>query len=757
MKRFLALVLGACAVIQLRAAVEYNIPSARLPAAGTWPAAGVPNGIPTRTTIYTTINSTGDLTNRSSDINTALTLCPAEQVVVLGPGVFRCNTTIFLSGSKPNRTLRGSVDANGNPTTIIDSLASVAVQVGTTIDFNQPTNGTAVTVSSLTSGATTLTVASSSGFANTQRVLLLIANDPALGPMSTVNSANMRGQIMRIKSSGGVPDSTHVVVDAPGVFADYTGAVSARLFYDQLPSFNVGIGLENIYVTGENGVGSNPIFGISMLNLYGSYVLNCRAEEVSSAPFYIDRCFRSELRDSRAGPTDGSTSAYGILITTSSNFLIVHSIMDNSIFPLFQQGKSSGNVLAYNVAVDSNSNAIFNVNHAPYPTYTLQEGNVAGSYKNDGYHGGSSWNTAFRNWYIGGYFGGPLSNAMAIGRMSRYENIVGNQMGRTSVGTTYAFGNPNISNGSSTGTSSLTSTLSSLTTRTSATEGTITAPSGHGVTTGATIDLAWAVTVSGDIQAAKVRRNVTVGTVSGTSIPFSGGLGDDLPAQDAPIYVPTTNASLFDPDLDWDVATGNGRTWTGVLTTRSTSTTGVITLGAGQGASLEVSLAASATSGYNNIRALFGVPQFTTIECTSVVGDVVTFQNASASMPAQGSAVTLVPAYAGFQELDMDVIFTTLLKANYFATPSGGSIPAVESIGTDTLPNSLFLSSAPARFTDGGLAWPPFSGLSPNEDIEAIPAGYRYIHNAWPGGAPISGGNATVIGTTTVTGTLTLP
>lgn len=75
-----------------------------------------------------------------------------------------------------------------------------------------------------------------------------------------------------------------------------------------------------------------------------------------------------------------------------------------------------------------------------------------------------------------------------------------------------------------------------LTTRTSDTAGTITLGADHGITTADTVDLYW----SGGL-----RYGVTVGTVSGTSVPFSGGAGDDLPAEDDPITVgPVVSANV---------------------------------------------------------------------------------------------------------------------------------------------------------------------------------------------------------------------
>lgn len=60
-----------------------------------------------------------------------------------------------------------------------------------------------------------------------------------------------------------------------------------------------------------------------------------------------------------------------------------------------------------------------------------------------------------------------------------------------------------------------------LTTRTDANTGVLTMSSGHGITTGARLDVYW---TGGS------RYGMTVGSVSGTTVPIDLGAGDDLPA-----------------------------------------------------------------------------------------------------------------------------------------------------------------------------------------------------------------------------------
>jgi len=80
-----------------------------------------------------------------------------------------------------------------------------------------------------------------------------------------------------------------------------------------------------------------------------------------------------------------------------------------------------------------------------------------------------------------------------------------------------------------------------LTTRTSASIGEATMDSAsHGITTGQVVDIFW--TASGT---AGVRYGVTVGTVAGTAVPFTGGAGDDLPTTSTGLTItPQVSASV---------------------------------------------------------------------------------------------------------------------------------------------------------------------------------------------------------------------
>ena len=79
------------------------------------------------------------------------------------------------------------------------------------------------------------------------------------------------------------------------------------------------------------------------------------------------------------------------------------------------------------------------------------------------------------------------------------------------------------------------------------------------------------------------------------------------------------------------------------------------------------------------------------------------------------------PGSGGFQELDLDVRATALVKGNFNYADNG--VNKSESLGSAKLPASLYLKAKPAWF--GNLAWPPFG---PDTEFEKhqLPAQVRY-------------------------------
>lgn len=159
------------------------------------------------------------------------------------------------------------------------------------------------------------------------------------------------------------------------------------------------------------------------------------------------------------------------------------------------------------------------------------------------------------------------------------------------------------------------------------------------------------------------------------------------------------------------------------LTTRSSDTSGIITLSSG---SLNTFQWVSIIWNSGNSRASFN-PQ-------SVSGNTVTFSYGGTALPPQGTTLEVWPGPSGFQERDMDVEPSTLLKGNIYSTAQ--MKPAGEGSLGGELPQSLYRNSKPSWF--GTLPWPAFDPQNPNYNLEAIPAGYRYFRQA----APPAGNNS---------------
>lgn len=763
MKKILSTLL--LAILPAVYAAEYVIPSDRTPATGTWADAGITGGIPERSTIYTTIEATNGSTDQSTEIQDALIACPSGQIVKLGAGTFRCNSLINFNQNMNNIELRGTLNVDGTLATIIDARAQTGINIGPAANFDYPT--LSPTVATLTKGATTLTVPSSTDFTNGQLIIVEAANEGETPVFANYGYTYRRAQIAKLKDSGGKPTSTTIEIDAPGLHGNFSGVSAAQIRGASIKTSNSGI--RDLRITGANS-SDTLAFGIVLGGAYQCYVYNVKSDGATSTPLRLATSYKCEIRRFWAGATDGSTSSYGMLVEfyCTSN-LVIDSVFQNSGFGIYQQIVTSGNVYAYNCLVKTTGTegeryTTLNVNHGPWSQFTLIEGNVGSVVQNDGYFGGAGYTTVFRNWFMGAALSSTTSfYSAAFNRYSRNENLIGNVFGRTGVGGGgYSLGNPNMGNSNSTGTTSMRGALSTLTTRTSDSVGTITAPSGHGITTGATIDVYWAEETAANQRASRIRKSVTVGTVSGTSIPISGGDGDILPSAAAEVYVPTSNTAIIDYPVDWDTTTGGPVLLNAELTTRTDGSNGVLTLDSGKGTVLSAMIAQSAEVGGGSPgRSLTKTDLSTSwvniVGISNVTGDAATINYTSSDLPVLNTTLILAPGHAGFQDQDMDVIYTLLAKGNYWGLSSGSGIPSVESLGGDTLANSLFLSGTPQFFTDAGLTFPPIDSSSPTTNTyELTPAGQAYVAGWWPASGG-GGTQATVTGTTTVTGTLTLP
>lgn len=245
-------------------------------------------------------------------------------------------------------------------------------------------------------------------------------------------------------------------------------------------------------------------------------------------------------------------------------------LIENNIFaqtdPVIEiNGGCYHSVIAYNFM----PGAAANINHGPHNSHNLWEGNALTWFISDGYFGGQSDETIFRNamrgldapWEV---FGGGVT----LDRGAYNFNVVGNVMGRPAVGARgyFQLGMPNFG-GPGTGTivtpktgsfwlhrnASGPTLLGTLTSRVSSNEAVITLTSMY------TSALEAPAMHAGSVKAVSVRwgpwetsarHDMLVTVLTGSTFRVEGGQGIALPPEATAVYIVTGNVGMQETDGD---------------------------------------------------------------------------------------------------------------------------------------------------------------------------------------------------------------
>lgn len=346
MKRVLLVVFIVC-LISVNSAYAAVIDSDRLPSSGKW-SPGIPGGIPNRTTICATIETTtqGDDT---SAIQSAINSCGTDQVVKLGSGTFTVSSGIRL---KDNVVLRGSGVSN----TTFHFTASAGTNPIITFhsDTNSYTNNTNIS-SGHTKGSTSIVVASASGYSVGDYALVSQTD----GDMSRYitsggctwakRSGRSQGQIVQIETINGT-----TITFTPSLYYDYSNASfdpELSLIGGGTSGWTEYAGLEEMYIYRQNGNNQQGA-GINMSQTAYSWIKNIEIYRGYGHIVRVHTGFRNIIFGSYIhhawGYTSGATS-YGISLREYSTDNLVEN---NRIFyfnnGIFIENAGSGNVVAYN-------------------------------------------------------------------------------------------------------------------------------------------------------------------------------------------------------------------------------------------------------------------------------------------------------------------------------------------------------------------------------------------------------------------------
>ncbi len=420
-----------------------------------WTYAGIPGGIPSRTTICATIDAGtyggGDV-NATTTIQAALDACPSGQVVYVPAGTYQIDTYLRM---RSNVTLRGAgqgittlkaggsarnqliyfYDAYiydeivGSPTTynitsavkdsLVVSLNSVSgISVGDLLLLNQLNDGTEVTNLGWAGGSpTTCTFC---GIANGTRSL---------------------GQVVEVSAVNGLDVSTtvplHWTIDVGLTPLAYRLLGSHMLRW---------AGLEDMTLTQDTGIVEYlvQVNGAQYCWVKNVEIINTKAIGIFTY-YAIQSDFSGNYLHDYIGI--GNSLAYGFSLSFySSNNLIYNNIIHNmSNGGIETHGGASGNVVAYNYLhdilfyiptwlIDSPALA-----HGAYPKMNLWENNIGYMAQGDDIWGSSGYNTIFRSRSFGYLSDTVTANnaAIRLSGLTHYYNIVGSVLGTTGKSDTY--------------------------------------------------------------------------------------------------------------------------------------------------------------------------------------------------------------------------------------------------------------------------------------------------------------------------------
>ncbi|HYL16391.1 MAG TPA: right-handed parallel beta-helix repeat-containing protein [Terriglobales bacterium] len=421
-----------------------------------WSTAGIPGGIPNRTTICTTLNSGAT----AAQINSALAACPREQVVFLSAGTYNLSSGIDFAG-KSNVTLRGAgpdqtlLVFNGN-VNCWGQTADICIRNADQSWTGGPAHSTTWT-GGYAKGTTQITLGSTAGLAvgsilildqdndtvDTGGVYVCDTNTACATDTSSSSSSpgrNLNGvdrnqqQFVQVTAING-----NTVTTSPGLYMpNWRASQNPGAWWANTQATLDGV--ENLAMDHTNG---GQKAGLFFLNAYECWVTNVKSLNANRDHVWLYQAARTVVRDSYFYGTQNSSSlSYGVESFMSSDNLVENNIFQHVTAPILM-GNSSGTVVSYNFT----TNDYYTVGSWQMPGIdahdagtgmNLFEGNEGAGFLEDNIHGSHNFATVFRNQFTGLEPGKTQqTNPLILMTHSRYANLVGNILGTAGYHTVY--------------------------------------------------------------------------------------------------------------------------------------------------------------------------------------------------------------------------------------------------------------------------------------------------------------------------------
>ncbi len=444
-----------------------------------WSQAGIPGGIPARTTqCGSTINA---YSGSATTINNAIAACPAGQFVNLGAGTFNLTSGINF-GTTNNVTLRGQ-GANStflvfSGTTSCNGLGTDACLAGSNSAVGSEQNvcdwtagySPGTTVITLANCGTTPPAHGSMANLHVGSIIILDQVDEASDtgtiwncatPGSCANTIQggyarndgptVSGIAIRSEQQGFVVtaiNGSNITVSPQLYMPNWRSAQKPQAFFANSTATMDGV--ENLSMD-HSGTGG---YGAVLMNCYQCWISGIRSLVAGRDHVLLLGSSHSEVRQSYFYQSiSHATVSYTIELNNSFDSLIESNISQQVTDSLpNNNGGAEGNVAAYNFAIDDvyGSTGWMQASyyqHASGDAFNLWEGNIGPGYTADDVHGTHHFETLFRNYLIGnqaaGCGGAGLNTCTAqtipihIYASSRYMNIVGNVLGQSGYHNNY--------------------------------------------------------------------------------------------------------------------------------------------------------------------------------------------------------------------------------------------------------------------------------------------------------------------------------
>jgi len=427
-----------------------------------WSQAGIPGGIPTRTTICATLNPGAT----PAQINSAIASCPAGQVVFLTAGTYNISGGITFNGQS-NVTLRG---AGPDKTFLVFSGSNGCGGLGADICVINPTGygpggflpagNTANWTAGYAKGTTQITLGNVAGLSAGSIIVLDQLDDTSdnggvfvcqTNPgCATENPGGQgrsgRGQMQFVRVTAIVGN---VLTITPGLYMpNWRSSQSPGAWWTGPQAESDGV--EDLSMDHTNTTGNS---GVYFFNAHNGWLKNVRSMNAKRNHVWLYQSAHIQVQDNYFyGTQNAASQSYAIESYGSADNLVQNNIFQHVTAPMVIDN-TEGTVFAYNYSTDD----YYNVSgwmipsiviHAGGVGMILFEGNDGSGLEADAIHGTSDFVTGFRNVWLGWEPGKTQQTVpVHLYAFHRYFNLLGNVLGRTGTHTQYEDAAPSGTNG----------------------------------------------------------------------------------------------------------------------------------------------------------------------------------------------------------------------------------------------------------------------------------------------------------------------